>query len=261
MNKLQRKTLFMIVATACTSFLSGCASTVQPQTRHFQLTSNMLPVCESRAPLAPMSGDNETDAVPVVAIAPQYPNEAFYRRLDGVVVLQFSIDAHGVPCDVALAFSAPDGLFVRAAVAALIRSKFKPRSVNGQPVTSRATFSYRFQMPGKLRRKHRKLPDVAPSPTTPVYPMAAWLDHVEGFVTLGFTVDTDGRPESIVVRESKPKGVFDRAAARALMHSQFKIRRFDGKAIPYEATFTYRFKLAPQHQKKKAQDAREGTSI
>ncbi|HET7306970.1 MAG TPA: energy transducer TonB [Gammaproteobacteria bacterium] len=251
MNELQRTLLLAVAVVGLPGLLGGCASTVvRRQTHHYPLTSKMLPVCKATERLAVASVGDAIEAVPVVAMQPQYPAVALNHHVNGVVALGFTIDQHGKPCDVALIYSAPDGLFVPVAVEALVKSEFQPKTVDGKPVLSRATFTYTFRLPPNLGGSGHEPKEVSFSPNQPSYPMAAWLDRVEGFVKFRFTVEFDGHPENPVVLKSEPAGVFDKAAARALMHSRFKIEQKDGKAVPYDATFTYRFSLKPHLQAK-----------
>lgn len=242
----KRNLLITMVATALLGVLSGCGSTiVRPGRHHFSVNSNTLPVCNSRPPLQETHAAG-AEAMPLMTITPEYPATALYNRLGGVVTLGFTISEGGTPCDLVLIYATPGRLFVREAVAALLQSKFKPAMQGNGPTASRATFTYTFHLP---KGEKNQLPEkVTIVKTTPAYPIAAWLDNVEGFVTFEFTVDTKGIPEDIVVRDSEPAGVFDKAAARALNASKFKVRRSGSKAVPYNATFTYRFRLPDKQQ-------------
>ncbi len=56
----------------------------------------------------------------------------------------------------------------------------------------------------------------------PEYPQQALDAGVSGTVTLAFTLDLDGHPQDIQVVESKPRGVFDRAAANAVSRWRYQ---------------------------------------
>jgi protein TonB len=64
--------------------------------------------------------------------APVYPVAALQARLEGVVVLDATIDARGSVEDLRVVTSAP--LFDRAAVDAVRSWRFTPTSLNGVPV-------------------------------------------------------------------------------------------------------------------------------
>ncbi|WP_114417144.1 TonB family protein [Marinospirillum perlucidum] len=57
----------------------------------------------------------------------------------------------------------------------------------------------------------------------PRYPRHALSRRIEGWVELGFSVDAEGEviPESIEILASRPEGVFDRAARRAIARWRF----------------------------------------
>src|SRR5699024_10119165 len=73
-------------------------------------------------------------AIPIVAIKPQYPSQAMFNRLEGYVTLEFTIQPDGSATDPTVVDSKPRRVFNRAAKNALLRSKFKPRVVDGKPV-------------------------------------------------------------------------------------------------------------------------------
>jgi len=59
----------------------------------------------------------------------------------------------------------------------------------------------------------------------PVYPEQAFSDKLKGSVTMSFTVNTDGSITDILVLESIPKGVFDKASISAL--AQWKYAKIE----------------------------------
>ena len=65
----------------------------------------------------------------------------------------------------------------------------------------------------------------------PVYPSAAERRSLEGHVVLQFTISRMGRVEDIVVTESKPRGVFDRAAKAALRQWRYTPKKVDGEPV------------------------------
>lgn len=228
--------LICALAISAAVGISGCASTSGQQKPGSVLSADASPSCNSRNLLLPES-KADGGAVPLVAIAPNYPARPMFRHVTGVVKFGFTVDKNGKACDVALLFSSPQGVFELSALAALVRSKFKPMTVNGSPIPSYATFTYRFKLPGRGIKE----PAVIDSPTTPGYPLSALVNHVEGSVTLAFTVDTSGHAQDPVVVQAEPNHVFDKPAVRALMHSRFKVKRANGQPVPYQETHTYRF--------------------
>lgn len=90
-------------------------------------------------------------AIPIVAITPQYPASAMFSKQEGYVTLEFTIQPDGSATDPTVVRSKPRRVFDKAAINALLRSKFKPRIVNGHPVASRGTFTYQFHLPKNAR--------------------------------------------------------------------------------------------------------------
>lgn len=65
----------------------------------------------------------------------------------------------------------------------------------------------------------------------PVYPRRALSRGIEGYVIVEFIVTKQGTTKDIRVVESKPSGVFDRAAVQAAAKFKYKPRVIDGQAI------------------------------
>lgn len=89
---------------------------------------------------------SEGDVVPLVRIQPQYPREAAMNRTEGYVTVEFTIDETGAVRDPTVVESEPPRVFDREAVRAILRWRFKPRVVNGQPVSRRANQTIEFTM-------------------------------------------------------------------------------------------------------------------
>jgi len=65
----------------------------------------------------------------------------------------------------------------------------------------------------------------------PIYPRRAQSRGIEGYAIVEFTVTTNGSVKDPVVVESKPEGVFDRAAMDAALKFKYKPRVVDGIAM------------------------------
>jgi len=65
----------------------------------------------------------------------------------------------------------------------------------------------------------------------PVYPRRAQTRGIEGYVLLEFTVTKTGAVIDPVVIESKPPGIFDRAAINAALKFKYKPKVVNGEAI------------------------------
>lgn len=84
----------------------------------------------------------------VVAVDPVYPAQALRNRVNGWVELEFIITEAGFVRDVQVVDSQPHGTFDQAAATALGQWRFRPRTVNGQPVAQRSSVTLRFDVDG-----------------------------------------------------------------------------------------------------------------
>jgi len=91
-----------------------------------------------------VSGDGE--AIPIVAIAPQYPRQAAIRKIEGYVTLEFEIEPDGSVSAPRIVASEPANIFNQAALRAITRWKFKPTVIDGKPVRDTGRFTLRFKM-------------------------------------------------------------------------------------------------------------------
>ncbi len=88
---------------------------------------------------SPGDAASEGDVIPIVRIDPQWPREALIEGTEGWVEVEFTILPDGSVADVEVIASEPARLFDRNAVRAILRWKFKPRIVEGEAVSRRAT--------------------------------------------------------------------------------------------------------------------------
>lgn len=75
----------------------------------------------------------EGDYLPIVRVAPVYPARALSRGIEGYVDMGFTVTTTGTVKDPVVLFST-SSLFDRAATQAVLKFKYKPRVVDGQPV-------------------------------------------------------------------------------------------------------------------------------
>lgn len=75
----------------------------------------------------------EGDYLPIVRVAPVYPARALSRGIEGYVDMGFTVTTTGSVRDPVVLFST-SSLFERAATQAVLKFKYKPRVVDGQPV-------------------------------------------------------------------------------------------------------------------------------
>jgi protein TonB len=80
---------------------------------------------------------SDMDAVPLVRIAPEYPERAASRGIGGWVLLEFTVTTTGSTKDVRVVDSDPAGTFDRVSIRAVERFKYRPKVVDGKPVEQR----------------------------------------------------------------------------------------------------------------------------
>lgn len=76
---------------------------------------------------------SDGEYLPIVRVAPVYPNRALSRGLEGYVDLKFVVTEAGTVEDPVVTYST-SSLFERAAIRAVLKFKYKPRVVDGKPV-------------------------------------------------------------------------------------------------------------------------------
>ena len=81
------------------------------------------------------------------------------------------------------------------------------------------------------------------SRTPPQYPYQATRRRIEGWVRVSFMVTETGNVEDVVLLESEPEGIFDRAAVRAVSKWKFKPRLVNGQPVAARAEQVVEFRL------------------
>ena len=84
--------------------------------------------------------------VPLVQVRPLYPAHARARKLDGVVVLEFTVGVDGKTRDIRAVSSSPPGVFVGPAVRAARRWRFRPGTRAGDQVAVRVRQKITFRL-------------------------------------------------------------------------------------------------------------------
>lgn len=106
-------------------------------------------VAETPAAPAPRSSPNASVVRPAEAIAqpsPDFPTRAKRRGVtEGAVTVEYTVDETGAVRDPRVVESHPKGLFDDATLSALQRWRYRPKLVDGKPVTSRRSFTFHFQ--------------------------------------------------------------------------------------------------------------------
>ncbi len=80
-------------------------------------------------------GVGEGDYLPIVKVAPIYPQRALSRGVQGFCVVQYTVTRQGTTRDpVVVESMCTSSLFHRASVQAALKFKYKPRVIDGQAV-------------------------------------------------------------------------------------------------------------------------------
>jgi protein TonB len=96
---------------------------------------NMTPVSGSIKVEAGVGGFQivDGDYLPIVKVAPIYPRRAMTRGVEGNCLVEFTVTELGSVRD-AVAIECTSSLFQRASVNAVLKFKYKPRVVDGNPI-------------------------------------------------------------------------------------------------------------------------------
>ena len=85
----------------------------------------------------PNGAATDGEFLPIMKVAPEYPRGAASRGIEGYVLLEFTVTSLGSVRDPVVVDASPPGVFERAATAASLKFRYKPRVLNGQPVDVR----------------------------------------------------------------------------------------------------------------------------
>ena len=80
------------------------------------------------------SGSADGDYLPIVKVAPIYPQRAIDRGIEGYVIVEFTVTKTGSVKNPKVVEYHPSTIFNKAAVDAALKFKYKPRIVNGEPI-------------------------------------------------------------------------------------------------------------------------------
>jgi protein TonB len=92
------------------------------------------------------AGMFDGDLLPLQRIPPQYPRDAARSGVTGWVTLEVLVNADGSVRSAKVTDAKPRGIFEAAAVAAVMRWKFKPKIENGKPVEQRGAQKIDFNL-------------------------------------------------------------------------------------------------------------------
>jgi len=181
-------------------------------------------------------------------VNPVYPEEARKAGVEGIVILEATMDAEGRVSNTRVLRSIP--LLDQAAIDAVKQWVYEPLLIDGKSRGVIFTVTLRFALDGKKREGGvgggQGTPESAPPPklikkTDPVYPEAARKARIEGIVILEVQTDQDGRVQKTKVLRSIPE--LDQAAVDAVKQWVYEPVIINGKPKPSVFTVTVRFAL------------------
>jgi len=105
----------------------------------------VAPAAKPTAP-APVVSGADGEVVPIYRTKPKYPRSAARRGLEGVVTISFTITKTGGVRGASVIRATPKNVFDKAALKAIMKWKFQPKLVNGQPVERQATQEIKFKL-------------------------------------------------------------------------------------------------------------------
>lgn len=80
------------------------------------------------------SGEGDGDYLPIYRVPPQYPRKALLDRSEGWVIVEFTIGTKGEVKNPRVVKAEPEGVFDKAALNAVSKFRFKPRTLGGTPI-------------------------------------------------------------------------------------------------------------------------------
>jgi protein TonB len=124
----------------------------KPQTQALQMDIPKmdLPLRMGGGPF--MGGLGQADSkkdgglIPLVTIAPMYPRKALMKRQEGYVIVEFTVTRDGTVKNPKILEAKPRSVFNQAALRTILRYKFKPVIVDGQPQESQASWKIVFEI-------------------------------------------------------------------------------------------------------------------
>ncbi len=91
-------------------------------------------------------GKISTNLIPLVRIPPCYPMRAASRKIEGWVKVEFTITTTGTVKGAKVVESQPNTIFDRAALKAIVRWKFKPKTIDGEAFEQRSLQLLQFNL-------------------------------------------------------------------------------------------------------------------
>jgi TonB family protein len=224
-------------------------------------------------------GDIEPPTI-IKMVQPTYPEEARKKGIEGIVILEATVDIKGKVQDVKVLKSIP--ALDQAAIDAVKQWVYEPKMIKGKPMPVVFTVTVRFTLDtdkkaskegvaggvaggvegglkggveggvaggvqkgleakGAVEAKGDIEPPKLLKRIDPIYPEQARKEGIQGDVILEATVDVKGQVQKVKVLESIP--ALDLAAIDAVKQWVYEPAVINGKPMPVFFKVTVRFKL------------------
>jgi TonB family protein len=121
---------------------SNVGATTQPLATPSQAMATPVP----RRPGSAAAPSDTQEARLVQHVAADYPPEAARKGIEGTVDVSFTISPQGKVGDVTVTGATPSDIFNRAAIAAVRRWKYEPKTVNGVPIEAHQQLRLQFKL-------------------------------------------------------------------------------------------------------------------
>ncbi len=91
-------------------------------------------------------GDLDSPLMPIIRLRPMYPMRARMLGIEGWVKVKFLVNKNGQTSDIQIIQAKPKGFFEKATIDAISRWRFKPPTVNGEPVKVIVETTIRYKL-------------------------------------------------------------------------------------------------------------------
>lgn len=96
-----------------------------------------VPKIDANLKVAGIGGfSSDGEYLPIVKVQPSYPRRALSRGIEGYVIVEFTVTKTGAVRDPVVIEAEPKNIFNKAAMKAVLKFKYKPRVVDGEPIES-----------------------------------------------------------------------------------------------------------------------------
>ncbi len=205
------------------------------------------------------SSSIDAHLLPIVKFPPKYPDRALKQKIEGWVLLEFTVTETGEVLNPVVIDSDPPGIFNRSALRTIAQWKYKPIIEDGKAVKIKGVqhlITYELNEPKKIMRRpapsgnnditkvdrisNKVLKEynasensdvIIKSSFPPKYPRRAKDHGVEGWILTEHTVTSDGDVVNPVVIDADPPGIFNRSAMRTIVQWKYLPAKKNGKAV------------------------------